>query len=74
MTAADILETITEYKVYPITDGTADETKTLSIDEYFWGVAYNQGEKTQSYEPVFVIEEGTKCVIIFLLVACVAEW
>ncbi len=59
MTAADILETITEYKVYPITDGTADETKTLSIDEYFWGVAYNQGEKTQSYEPVFVIEEGT---------------
>ncbi len=59
MTAADILETITEYKVYPITDGTADETKPLNIDEYFWGIAYNQGEKTQSYEPVFVIEEGT---------------
>jgi len=59
MTVEEALRTVKDYTLYPMgEDGKPDETKTIKPGEYFWGTSYNETEKTQSYEPVFVVEKG----------------
>lgn len=55
-TAGEVRRNVTGYQVYQ-TDG----GKPLdNFDKnYFWGVSYNDEEKRQSYEPLFVVEKGT---------------
>ena len=53
----EILDQVT-YDVYPVKGGTVDPT-AMEIDEYFWGVSYNEDMSvTQPYEPVFRIQRS----------------
>ncbi|MDE7130188.1 MAG: Ig-like domain-containing protein [Lachnospiraceae bacterium] len=63
MTVKDILKkAVDTYNVYQMNnkDNMTDEAFTAAVkaDPYFWGISYNDTEKTQSYEPVFAVEEG----------------
>ncbi len=58
MTVKDVLQkAVDTYKVYQI-DNKGDMTAAVKADPYFWGISYNDAGKTQSYEPVFAVEEG----------------
>lgn len=63
MTVKDILQkAVDTYIVHQVGNkgGMTDEAFTTAVkaDPYFWGISHNDTGKTQSYEPVFAVEEG----------------
>lgn len=59
ITAGEVLETITGYSVKNTDAAGQEADKAWTVDEHFWGVSYNDDGKTQSYEPVFLVQKGT---------------
>ena len=59
ITAGEVLKTITGYAVKNTDVAGQEAEKAWTVDEHFWGVSYNDAEKTQSYEPVFWVQKGT---------------
>lgn len=57
MTAEALLKAV-KYDVYRVTDGVVSAEPEI-VDEYYWGVAYNEDIDTNQYfEPVFAVERG----------------
>ena len=55
-TAGEVRRNVTGYQVYQTDGGKPLENFDKN---YFWGVSYNDTQKRQSYEPLFVVEKGT---------------